>query len=247
MNINGINSESLELNEPLVFTNNSNLTVSDLESDSFVPTQNQNIDVFINSSSKFQKELEQIDYSFIFRNTLSQKFDPSSKEKEEQDNIESNQPGNKELSPEEKQTVEKLKSIDQKVKAHENAHKAAGGSLVRGAASYDYTVGPDGKSYAVGGEVQLDISYDLEKPEETIQKMQRVRQAALAPADPSSQDRSVASQSSSVEAKARQKMGDEGVDEILNNTTKNNILPEIYSKSNASQNKDSGQILDMIY
>ena len=71
--------------------------------------------------------------------------------------------------------------------------------------------------------------------------------SALAPADPSSQDRSVASQSSSVEAKARQKMGDEGVDEILNNTTKNNILPEIYSKSNASQNKDSGQILDMIY
>ena len=40
-------------------------------------------------------------------------------------------------------------------------------------------------------------------PKETIRRMQQVRKAALAPANPSSQDRSVAAQASREEAKAR--------------------------------------------
>jgi hypothetical protein len=40
------------------------------------------------------------------------------------------------LSPEAQQQIAKLKARDQHVRAHEAAHSAAGGSLVRGAATY---------------------------------------------------------------------------------------------------------------
>jgi hypothetical protein len=108
----------------------------------------------------------------------------------------------KNLSEEEKHQVDKLKKTDQDVKAHERAHMAAGSGLVMGGASYEYQRGPDGKMYAVGGEVKIDTSREND-PQATIRKMQKVRRAALAPAQPSGQDRSVAAQASQIEAEAR--------------------------------------------
>lgn len=104
--------------------------------------------------------------------------------------------------PEVQQAVERLKRIEEKVKAHEAAHKAAGGNLA-GSASYSYTQGPDGRSYVTGGEVQIDMSGG-NTPEETIARMQQVIRAALAPADPSGQDRAVAAQAASAMAQAQQ-------------------------------------------
>lgn len=89
------------------------------------------------------------------------------------------------------------------------AHLAAGGGLVRGGANYTYEIGPDGKQYAVGGEVKIDMSVNPDDPEGAIQKMQQVRRAALAPADPSPQDRSVAQQASNIEAQMRAKLTEE--------------------------------------
>ncbi len=77
------------------------------------------------------------------------------------------------------------------MRAHEMAHVAAGGSLVRSGASFSYAIGPDGQRYAVGGEVGIDTSPGR-SPEETLDKAARIRAAALAPADPSPQDRQVA-------------------------------------------------------
>lgn len=104
--------------------------------------------------------------------------------------------------PQVKQIIERLKATEEKVKAHEAAHKAAGGNLA-GPASYSYTQGPDGRSYITGGEVQIDMSPGR-TPQETISKMQQVIRAALAPADPSGQDRAVAAQAASQMAKAQQ-------------------------------------------
>jgi hypothetical protein len=95
------------------------------------------------------------------------------------------------LSGEGEKAVAELKATDAKVRAHEGAHMAAGAGLVRGGASYEMKKGPDGKMYAVAGEVSIDTSGEKD-PKATIMKMQRVVAAALAPADPSSQDRSVA-------------------------------------------------------
>jgi hypothetical protein len=111
-------------------------------------------------------------------------------------------PGESELNFEQQREVNELKKTDQKVKAHERAHMAAGAGLVMGGANYQYQRGPDGKMYAVGGEVKIDTSREKD-PKETATKMQQVKRAALAPSQPSSQDRSVAAQASQIEAEAR--------------------------------------------
>ena len=101
----------------------------------------------------------------------------------------------------EQRVIDQLKSRDREVRAHEQAHAAVGGSLA-GSPSYEYQTGPDGKKYAVGGEVSIDVS-KTNDPETTIRKMQTVRAAALAPAEPSSQDRKVAAEASRNIAEAR--------------------------------------------
>jgi type IV secretory pathway VirB10-like protein len=106
------------------------------------------------------------------------------------------------LDSQEAAQVRELKQRDAEVKAHEQAHMAAGGGLVQGAASYTYEKGPDGGMYAVGGEVKIDTS-PARTPEQTIRKAQQIRRAALAPAQPSGTDRAVAAAASQMEAQAR--------------------------------------------
>lgn len=89
--------------------------------------------------------------------------------------------------------LDKLKARDTEVRQHEAAHQGAGGAYA-GSASFTFTRGPDGKRYATGGEVSVDTSPIPGKPDETIAKMRIIQQAALAPAEPSSQDRRVAAQ-----------------------------------------------------
>jgi len=112
-------------------------------------------------------------------------------------------PSGTELTPEEKRDVEELKARDREVRAHEMAHVLAGGAYVTSGPSYTYQTGPDGKGYAVGGSVGIDTSPVDGDPEATIQKMQTVVAAALAPAMPSGQDMKVAAQARQAEAKAR--------------------------------------------
>ncbi len=109
-----------------------------------------------------------------------------------------------ELSEEQQQQIDKLKARDAEVKAHEQAHKAVGGAHA-GAISYSYQQGPDGKRYAVGGEVSIDVSKE-KTPEATIAKMQQVKAAANAPANPSGQDRAVAAEATVLEGQARQEL-----------------------------------------
>ena len=100
--------------------------------------------------------------------------------------------GQQELSDEEKEIVAELKRRDTEVRRHEQAHSSAGGSYA-GAPSYEYERGPDGRMYAVGGEVKIDTR-PLKDPEATVRKMDIVIRAALAPANPSAQDHAVAAQ-----------------------------------------------------
>jgi len=86
--------------------------------------------------------------------------------------------------------VAKLRMIDMKVRAHELAHSTTGGQYA-GMPHYQFVVGPDGKLYAVAGEVPIDVSPE-DTPEKTIRKMEQVIAAALAPVDPSPQDVQVA-------------------------------------------------------
>ncbi len=107
------------------------------------------------------------------------------------------------LTPDQQKQVEKLKQRDQDVRAHEQAHMAAGGAYVKGGATFQYQEGPDGKRYAIGGEVSIDTSPVKGDPQATIAKMETVKAAALAPADPSGQDRAVAAEAEQTEEQAR--------------------------------------------
>ncbi|MDR2207626.1 MAG: hypothetical protein LBE22_01430 [Azoarcus sp.] len=107
-----------------------------------------------------------------------------------------------ELSAADRRRVEELKSTDRAVRAHETAHMAAGGNLVTSGASYSYETGPDGQRYAVAGEVGIDTSKGR-TPEETLARAAQIRAAALAPADPSSQDRAVAAAAAQMATEAR--------------------------------------------
>jgi hypothetical protein len=107
-----------------------------------------------------------------------------------------------ELTPDEQREVQKLKQRDQEVRRHEQAHIAAGGSLIRSGPSYTYQTGPDKRRYAIGGEVSIDTT-PAKTPEETIPKARHIRATALAPADPSPQDRSVAAKATQMEGDAR--------------------------------------------
>lgn len=95
------------------------------------------------------------------------------------------------LTEEELQQVENLAERDREVRQHEQGHVAVGGPYA-GAPAFEYKRGPDGKSYAVSGEVPIDVAPVAGNPEATLRKMQTVKAAALAPAEPSPQDRSVA-------------------------------------------------------
>lgn len=107
-----------------------------------------------------------------------------------------------ELSPEAKALVAKLQARDADVHAHEEAHLAASGGLATSGANYTYERGPDGRLYAVGGEVSIDTSPVRGNPEATVTKALHIEAAARAPADPSAQDESVAAQAAAMAAQA---------------------------------------------
>ena len=116
------------------------------------------------------------------------------------DKIQKNSADEREQSAE----IAKLRARDREVRAHEQAHAAAAGGVATGGPNFTYEQGPDGKQYAVGGEVKIDTSPVAGDPEATIRKARQIRAAALAPADPSAQDRAVAASASAMEAAARQ-------------------------------------------
>lgn len=100
-------------------------------------------------------------------------------------------PGAETLTEAELRQVEQMKVTDQEVRQHELAHQVAGGAYT-GSPSYDYARGPDGQRYVVAGEVPIDYGPVQGDPRATIDKMQQVISAALAPADPSPKDHQVA-------------------------------------------------------
>ncbi len=114
-----------------------------------------------------------------------------------------------ELSRKEREQVQELTNRDLEVKAHEQAHLSAAGSLAIGGASFTYTKGPNGVRYATGGEVNIDTSAVANDPIATIKKAATIRRAALAPANPSQQDQLVANQASALEQEARIELSQE--------------------------------------
>jgi hypothetical protein len=152
-------------------------------------------------------------------------------DKKAQDKAKSSNP--KELSEDEKRLVKDLQSRDSEVKAHESAHQAAGGGMT-GAASFTYQQGPDGKMYAIGGEVSISTP-SSSSPEEAIKNARTLAAAAMAAGDPSPQDFSVAASARVMEMKAQQQLARE-TQEKLNGQ-------ETYKNATNAQDKEKPQKL----
>lgn len=116
------------------------------------------------------------------------------------------------LTEAEKQLIMELRARDREVRQHEQQHRAAAGSLVRGSIKYDYQTGPDGRRYAIGGEISIDTAPEG-TPEETIKKAQKILQAASAPAEPSPQDRRVAAEARQMLVQAEQALAEQRIAE----------------------------------
>jgi len=111
----------------------------------------------------------------------------------------------RELTAEEAKRVEELRARDQEVRTHEQAHVAAAGPLLRGGPFFETTSGRDGREYVTSGRVEIDTS-EGRTPEETIAKAEQAKRAALAPAEPSSADRSVAAKADQMKAEAQREL-----------------------------------------
>ena len=125
------------------------------------------------------------------------------------------------LSPQQEEQVKELQSRDAEVKAHEAAHQSAAGGLA-GAASYTYQQGPDGKMYAIGGEVPISIPSSA-SPKEALANARKVQAAATAPGEPSSQDMAVASSAAMMQVKAEQQLAQQAQKEQRGNDTYANL------------------------
>ncbi|MEM7620791.1 MAG: putative metalloprotease CJM1_0395 family protein [Pseudomonadota bacterium] len=146
-----------------------------------------------------------------------------------------------ELTEEEERTVQDLKQRDAEVRAHEQAHATAGGNYAS-APSYEYTVGPDGKRYATSGEVQIDTAPVRDNPDATIRKMDIVIRAALAPAEPSSQDLQVARQAQQTRAQAQAELAELRVQEARDNGEGQGVDQSEISGENANNDNTVSDI-----
>lgn len=145
-----------------------------------------------------------------------------------------------ELSEQEERVVQQLKQRDAEVRAHEQAHAAAGGTYAS-APTYEYTVGPDGKRYATSGEVQIDTAPVRDNPEATIRKMDIVIRAALAPAEPSSQDLQVARQAQQTRVQAQAELAALRVEDLRSQNPNNENDSDTESAGpTSSQSPDQG-------
>ena len=151
-------------------------------------------------------------------------------EKKPQEEQSADKQNREELSPDEERLVRDLQSRDSEVKAHEAAHQAAGGGMT-GAASYTYQQGPDGKMYAIGGEVSITMKSGS-TPEETIANARQIAAAAMAAGNPSPQDYALASSARVMEMKAQQQLAREQQEELLGQSTYKNSNNQTQEESN---------------
>ncbi len=119
---------------------------------------------------------------------------------------ENNKPTDKAAREQTRQEVKQLKQRDQEVRTHEQAHLSAAGGLAHGGPSFTFVTGPDGRRYAVGGEVSISVSPVAGDPVATLQKAEQIKRAALAPAQPSSQDQRVAAKAAAMQIKAQMEL-----------------------------------------
>lgn len=147
-----------------------------------------------------------------------------------------------------------LKARDIEVKAHEQAHLSAAGQYALGGASFNFQTGPDGVSYAIGGEVKIDTSVVPGDPAATLRKADIIMRAALAPAEPSGQDIAVAASATAMAAKAQAELAKTNQEQLQNSTaadsatrgTETKTIPNASGESDKPPDQNQDKILNSL-
>jgi hypothetical protein len=138
----------------------------------------------------------------------------------------------------EKQQLTELKERDAEVRMHEQAHASLGGQYAS-SPQYEYERGPDGRRYVVDGKVSIDVS-KASTPEETIRKALQVKAAALAPAEPSTQDLRVAIEATQIALEARTEIATEKAEKAQESYIQ--AIPDAQQNEEEQQNSVVGEI-----
>jgi hypothetical protein len=147
------------------------------------------------------------------------------------------------LTDAERRKVRELQARDRQVREHERAHQVAGGQFAS-SPTYRTVTGPDGRSYAVGGEVRIDTSVVPNNPEATIRKLQIVKRAALAPQEPSSADRAVASEAEQKILRARAEIQQRKLQEAKEAREKGDAFVSRPSSQGVATTPDGGPLFN---
>ena len=108
------------------------------------------------------------------------------------------------ISGDQSKEVEDLKRKDKEIREHEQSHLQSGGSYAH-APQYVYKTGPDGNKYVVEGKTQI-VFQEGDSPEDTIKIAHTIMKAALAPKEPSNEDRRVMAEALRMEQRAKQEL-----------------------------------------
>ncbi|XPV68469.1 MAG: putative metalloprotease CJM1_0395 family protein [Halarcobacter sp.] len=201
-----------------------------MEIGNYTSTFGYNVDYFSRASTQQQAVSNQEGREQDTRGIEKDEASSKSKNNQEQKDENSTQ-----LTQQERIELNKLQVTDAKVRAHEAAHQS--GSAASGGASFTYEKGPDGVMYAVAGEVPVRIETGS-TPQESISNLQGVISTALAPADPSPQDVSVASKARVLMMKAQQEFAQEIQEKRSNSNEYSQNAKSKYEENSTSQEKD---------
>ena len=101
-----------------------------------------------------------------------------------------------------------LRERDDEVRKHEMDHFHEAGEFAASGPQYETTTASNGQSYVTGGKVMVSVGEVEGDPEKTIAKMTKVEKAALKPAEPSDQDRRVATEAVGKRLKAERELAE---------------------------------------
>ena len=165
--------------------------------------------------------------------------EPEQSEQEQQEAKQEQQKEQKvaEQEQQDAEQIKELKARDTEVRIHEQAHATVGGQYA-GSPSYEYQRGPDGTNYAVGGEVQIDVAEIKGDPKATIEKMQTVRAAALAPQEPSGADRSIAADATQKLMAAQAELASQSADVDADSGKSTFKINSEYAEDSATQTSE---------
>jgi hypothetical protein len=161
----------------------------------------------------------------------------NNKDKDDSQHREQNE--EKREAQQESELINQLKAREREVIRHEQAHASIGGQYA-GAPQYEYKKGPDNRSYINGGEVSIDTSEEA-SPQQTLRKAEIIMRAALAPAEPSEQDRKVAADAAAMALKAQAEISKQNTLKSKEDQESNSSDQSTTELSNDKQNGIDGQ------